>query len=68
MPTASAGKSFLLVLSQAPSTGSGTATFTGVLWAGGTAPTVTAAAGSVDMLSFVADGTNWYGAVTQDFQ
>lgn len=68
MPTASAGKSFLLVLSQAPSTGSGTATFTGVLWAGGTAPTVTAAAGSVDMLSFVADGTNWYGVVTQDFQ
>jgi hypothetical protein len=68
MPTASAGKSFLLVLGQAPSTGSGTATFTSVLWAGGTAPTVTAAAGSVDMFSFVSDGTNWYGAVTQDFQ
>jgi hypothetical protein len=68
MPTASAGKSFLLFLSQAPSTGNGTATFTSVLWAGGTAPTVTAAAGSVDMLSFVADGTYWYGAVTQDFQ
>lgn len=68
MPTASAGKSFLLVLSQAPSTGNGTATFTSVLWASGTAPTVTAAAGSVDMLSFVADGTYWYGAVTQDFQ
>ena len=68
MPTASAGKSFLLVLSQAPSTGNGTATFTGALWAGGTAPTVTAAAGSIDMLSFVSDGTNWYGAVTQNFQ
>tara|TARA_R110000796_G_scaffold10231_5_gene34203 strand:- start:91 stop:1155 length:1065 start_codon:yes stop_codon:yes gene_type:complete len=68
MPTASAGKSFLLFLSQAPSTGNGTATFTSVLWAGGTAPTVTAAAGSVDMLSFVADGTYWYGAATQDFQ
>ena len=68
MPTASAGKSFMLVLSQAPTTGNGTATFTGVLWAGGSAPTVTAAAGSVDMFSFVSDGTNWYGAVTQDFQ
>jgi hypothetical protein len=68
MPTASAGKSFLLVLSQAPSTGNGTATFTGALWSGGTAPTIAFAAGSIDMLSFVSDGTNWYGAVTQNFQ
>ena len=68
MPTASAGKSFLLVLSQAPSTGNGTATFTGALWSGGTPPSVTAAAGSIDMLSFVSDGTYWYGAVTQNFQ
>lgn len=68
MPTASSGKSFLLVLNQAATTGNGTATFTSVLWAGGSAPTVTAAAGSIDMFSFVSDGTNWYGAVTQDFQ
>ncbi len=68
MPTASSGRSFLLVLNQAATTGNGTATFTSVLWAGGSAPTVTAAAGSIDMFSFVSDGTNWYGAVTQDFQ
>ena len=68
MPTASSGKSFVLVLNQAATTGNGTATFTGVLWAGGTAPTVTAAAGSVDVFSFVSDGTNWYGNTTQDFQ
>ena len=68
MPTASSGKSFLLVLNQAATTGNGTATFTSVLWAGGSAPTVTAAAGSIDMFSFVSDGTSWYGAVTQDFQ
>lgn len=68
MPTASSGKSFVLIVNQAATTGNGTATFTGVLWAGGTAPTVTAAAGSVDMFSFVSDGTNWYGNATQDFQ
>ena len=68
MPTDSAGKNFLLVLSQAPSTGNGTATFTGALWSGGTAPTITPVAGIIDMLSFVSDGTNWYGAVTQNFQ
>ena len=66
MPTATAGKSFILILNQAASTGNGTATFTGVLWAGGSAPTVTAAAGSIDMFSFVSDGTNWYGSVVQD--
>jgi len=66
MPTATSGKSFILILNQAASTGNGTATFTGVYWAGGTAPTITAAAGSIDMLSFVSDGTNWYGSAVQD--
>lgn len=67
MPTASAGKSFLLFLKQ-PLYGGGSATFTGVKWSGGTAPTITTTAFAVDILSFVFDGTNWYGAVTQDFQ
>jgi hypothetical protein len=68
MPTASSGKSFILVLSQPAVTGNGTATFTGVYFTGGTAPTITAAAGSIDILSFVSDGTNWYGTATQDYQ
>ena len=67
MPTATAGKSFVLYLKQAAATGNGTATFTGVKWAGGTAPTITATAGRMDILSFVADGTNWYGSVAQNF-
>lgn len=66
MPTASAGKSFILILNQA-SLGNGTATFTGVLWSGGTAPTVSSAGSAVDIFSFVSDGTNWYGSTTQDF-
>jgi len=66
MPTATAGKSFILKLTQAAS-GMTTATFTGVKWPGGTAPTITATASAVDILSFVADGTNWYGTFVQAF-
>ena len=66
MPTATAGKSFILKLTQA-SSGMTTATFTSVKWPGGTAPTITATASAVDILSFVSDGTNWYGTFAQAF-
>jgi len=67
MPTATAGKSFILLLKQAASTGNGTATFTGVKWNQAGTPTMTATAGKMDIFSFVADGTNWYGNVTQGY-
>jgi hypothetical protein len=67
MPTATAGKSFILLLKQAAATGNGTATFTSVKWNSGGAPTITATAGKMDILSFVADGTNWYGSYTQGY-
>jgi hypothetical protein len=67
MPTATAGKSFILLLKQAAATGNGTATFTGVKFSGGTAPTITATAGKMDILTFTADGTNWYGSFIQNF-
>jgi len=67
MPTATAGKSFILLLKQAASTGNGTATFTGVKWSAAGTPTITATAGKMDILSFVADGTNWYGNITQGY-
>jgi hypothetical protein len=67
MPTATAGKSFILLLKQAASTGNGTATFTGVKWSSAGTPTVTATAGKMDIFSFVADGSNWYGNVTQGY-
>jgi len=67
MPTATAGKSFILLLKQAASTGNGSATFTGVKFSGGTAPTITATAGKMDILTFVADGTNWYGSIAQGY-
>ena len=67
MPTATAGKSFILLLKQAAATGNGTATFTGVKFGTAGAPTITAAAGKMDILTFVADGTNWYGSIAQGY-
>lgn len=67
MPTATAGKSFMLFLKQAASTGNGTATFTSVKWGTAGAPTITATAGKMDILTFIADGTNWYGSIAQGY-
>jgi hypothetical protein len=67
MPTATAGKSFVLLLKQAATTGNGTATFTGVKWGTSGAPTITATAGKMDILTFIADGTNWYGSIAQGY-
>ena len=65
MPTATAGKSFTLMLKQADSTGGGTATFAGVKWSATGAPTMTSSPGYMDILHFIADGANWYGSYTQ---
>lgn len=67
MPTAIAGKSFILLLKQAATTGNGTATFTSVKWGTAGAPTITATAGKMDILTFVSDGTNWYGSIAQGY-
>ena len=67
MPTATAGKSFVLLLKQAATTGNGTATFTGVKWNALGTPVVTVTAGKMDIFSFTADGTNWYGSYSQGY-
>ena len=67
MPTATAGKSFVMLLKQAAATGNGTATFTSVKWGTAGAPTITATAGKMDILTFIADGTNWYGSIAQGY-
>ena len=65
MPTLNAGKSFTLFLN----TGSGNyaASFSGVLWNYSSAPTITTAANKVDILSFISDGTYWYGSYSQNY-
>jgi hypothetical protein len=65
MPTATAGKSFILLLKTGA--GSFTSTFTGAKWTAGTAPTITATASKMDIISFVADGANWYGSIMQNY-
>ena len=65
MPTATAGRSFILIVN----TGAGgfTGTFTSVKWPSNTAPTLTTTASRWDILTFVADGTNWYGNSAQAY-
>jgi len=66
MPTATPGKSFILILSTGA--GSFTATFTSVKFPSNTAPTITTTASRWDILTFVSDGTNWYGNFAQAYQ
>jgi len=67
MPTATSGTSFIIKLIQ-DGTGSRTATFTGVKWPGGTAPTITTTATTgLDILSFVCINSVWYGTYAQAF-
>ena len=63
MPTATAGKSFVVIMTGASGAN---ATFTGVKWAANTAPTITTT-GNKDILSFLSDGTNWYGNYAQNY-
>jgi molybdopterin-binding protein len=67
MPTATAGKSFIVLLKQPASGTPTTATFTGVKYPVTGAPTITATLGKMDILTFVADGTNWYGSYSQGY-
>lgn len=61
-PTATAGRSFILILKQ-DGTGSRTVTWpAAVKWPAGTAPTITSTASKADKYIFTADGTNWIGS------
>jgi hypothetical protein len=60
MPTAVAGKSFIIILSQ-DATGSRTVTWSTVSWPSATAPTITSTASKRDIFSFFSNGTSWFG-------
>jgi hypothetical protein len=67
MPTATSGTSFIVKLIQ-NGTGGRTATFTGVKYPGGTAPTITTTATTgTDIISFVCINSIWYGNAAQAF-
>jgi hypothetical protein len=71
LPTASTpSQSFILMIRQPASGTATTATFAAsppVKWPGGTAPTITATLGRMDIITFVSDGTNWYASFVQNF-
>ena len=67
MPAASAGKSFILLLKQPAAGTATTATFTGVKYGTAGTPVITAFVGRMDILTFVSDGTNWYGSAAQGY-
>ena len=60
MPTAVAGKSFIIILSQ-DGTGGRTVTWSTVSWPSATAPTITSTASKRDIYSFFSNGTSWFG-------
>jgi hypothetical protein len=37
------------------------------MWNSSGAPTITATVGKMDILTFVSDGTNWYGSYSQGY-
>jgi len=70
LPSVSSGQSFVLFIKQ-PGTGTvTTATFTAtpsIKWIAGIAPIITPTLGKTDVISFVTDGTSWFGSFIQNF-
>lgn len=63
-----ANRTYLLFVLQ-DGVGGHTLTFdTDYKWPGGTAPTISAGASAVDVITFLSDGTNMFGVFSQDFQ
>ena len=59
--------SYVLYFKQ-PALGSATVTWaTTIVWAGGSAPTLTTTANYVDIITLVYDGTTWRGTATLNF-
>lgn len=67
MPDPTVIASTMLFMTQ-DATGGRAATFTGVLWPNGTEPDfTTSAAAQVDVITFVSDGTSWFGMSVEEF-
>jgi hypothetical protein len=60
MPTAVAGKSFILILTQ--DSVARTVTWSTVVWPSATAPTISTGSGKRDIFSFFSNGTSWFGS------
>ena len=66
--TAPGGAASLILRIVQDGTGSRTITWPGnVRWPGGTAPTLSTAAGAIDIVGIYYDGTNYYGDISTNF-
>lgn len=62
-----AGATYVLIVKQPAGNNYTLAFGSDYQFAGGSAPTITASNGAVDVLTFISDGTNLYGGYLQDF-
>ena len=59
------GGTYIIFLTQGAS--SFTASFASAKWSGGVPPTITTTNNSVDIFTFIYDGTNYYGTFVQNY-
>lgn len=68
MPTAVAGQSFVLIVKQPATTGSGLVTFgSPTKWPASGTPAMTQGGGKADIFTFFSDGTDWFGNYSQGY-
>ena len=68
MPTATAGQSFVLIVKQPSTTGSGLVTFgSPAKWSAAGTPAMTQGGGKADIFTFFSDGTDWFGSYAQGY-
>lgn len=62
-----AGATYVLIVKQPAGNNYSLSFGSSYMFAGGTAPTITASNGAVDVITFISDGTNLFGGYIQDF-
>lgn len=69
VPTPTAGQSFVILVKQPATTGTGLATFPSgtVKWPAPSTPVMTGGAGKADLYTFFSDGTDWYANAAQGY-
>ena len=60
------GARYSIIIKQ-DATGSRTVTWPAIKWAGGTTPTLTTTANKYDIVTFIYDGTSYFGTISTNF-
>ncbi len=62
-----AGGRYIFIIKQGSGGSKTITTWPTILWTGGSAPALTTTAARFDIVSFVYDGTNYYGSIVNNF-